>query len=315
MKKVSVIIASYNYGKYISQAIQSLQNQIFKNWECLVVDDGSTDDTATIVHKIILNDQRIKYFQQQNAGPAVARNNGIAKSKGDYILFLDADDLLEINKLNSHVEVLNTQPEVDIAYGDVRYFKENKPGELLFSLRPDNKPWTTKFSGKGNKLVDILLKQNVMVTSAPLIRKEILRKKGGFDVKLFKLEDWELFQRWAINDFVFQYVEAPESHVLMRAHASSFSFDQRSMRNYFLPVLEKHVSQSKLGLKNKLYVFIRMLEEFIDLTLVLITDRAYPPRHYNTVYRLILPILAILFSPAYIAIKLVRLLRNTFQNE
>lgn len=310
MKKVSVIIATYNYGKYILAALKSLQEQVYKNWECIIVDDGSTDNTNEIIDDFIKNDDRIKYHYQKNAGPTFARNNGISISTGDYILFLDADDLLESNKIKSHVEVLEQNLNVDIAYGDVRYFDENRPGELLFSLKPENKPWTTKYSGPGKALEDLVIKQNIMVTSSPLIRKEVLMQAGGFDLKLFKLEDWELFQRWAIRDYYFQFVNAPQSLVLMRAHATSFSYDKKGMRVYFLPILEKHFSGSKLNFKNKLHVGLRMIEEYSDLTISLLADKTYPPKHYYRAYQYILPLLAIAFIPFYLTIKLFRFIRN-----
>ena len=92
---ISVIIAAYNYGKYLSDAFSSLQNQTYSDWECIVIDDGSKDYTREIVAEWIKKDQRIKYYLQKNAGPSAARNNGAEKAQGNYILFLDADDILE----------------------------------------------------------------------------------------------------------------------------------------------------------------------------------------------------------------------------
>ena len=312
---VSVIIPTYNYGSYISEALQSLLDQTYSDWECLIIDDGSTDNTQSIVYDWMQKDNRINYYKQQNQGPNSARNNGIEKSKGTYILFLDADDLLEADKLISHVDVLNKNNQIDIAYGDVRYFYANKPQQLFFSLKPDNKPWTIKFSGNGKQIVDTVLKQNIMVTSSPLIRKRVLQISGGFDSKLIKLEDWELFQRWAINDYLFQYVDKPNTLVLMRGHETSFSHDKKGMKSYFLPILEKHFTQSNLSIKNKTYVIVRMLEEFTDLTFALLIDSSYPPRHYYSAYKYILPVLCILLLPLYIAIKIFRLIRKPFQHD
>jgi glycosyltransferase involved in cell wall biosynthesis len=312
---VSVIIPTYNYGRYISEAIASLLSQTYTDWECIIIDDGSTDNTKNVADEWVKKDKRISYFQQQNAGPTAARNNGIAKAKGDYILFLDADDLIQTEKLKSHVDVLENDKNVDIAYGDVRYFDETKPGKLFYSLRTDDKTWTTKFSGKGHLLVDTVIKQNVMVTSSPLIRKRVLQQSGGFDAKLIKLEDWELFQRWAIDDYCFRFVDAPQSLVLMRAHATSFSYDKKGMRSYFLPILEKHSTNNKLNLKNRIYVLVRMIEEYSDLSFALISDSKYPPRHYYNSYKILLPLLSLLCLPFYLLIKIFRLTRNTFQHE
>lgn len=312
---VSVIIPTYNYGKYISEALQSLVNQTYTDWECIIIDDGSTDNTKAIVDEWLVKDNRISYYLQQNAGPTSARNFGITKAKGEYILFLDADDLLQKDKLKSHVIAFESNRNVDIAYGDVRYFFEAKPNELFYSMRPENKPWTTKYSGRGRGLVDTVIKQNVMVTSSPLIKKKVLQNSGGFDPKLIKLEDWELFQRWAIDDYYFHFVDAPESLVLMRAHATSFSYDKNGMRSYFLPILQKHFTDSKLRLKIRLYIFVRMIEEYTDLTITLISNSKYPPVHYYNSYKLILPFISLLCIPFYLLLKIFRFVRKPFQYE
>lgn len=311
---ISVIIPTYNYGKYILQALQSLQKQTYSDWECIIIDDGSTDNTHQIILQAQKSDSRIIYFRQENAGPAIARNHGIEMAKGDFILFLDADDILEQDKLKSHIEVFEKYPDTDIAYGDVRYFMDGKPDTLFYSLKPENAPWTAKYSGKGSGLVDLIIKQNIMVTCSPLIKNEVLKKTGSFDPKLLKLEDWELFQRWAINDYMFRYVDAPQSYVLIRAHSTSFSYNKRGMRDYFLPIFEKHVSASKLSLKNRLYVTVRILEEYTDLILFSIFRNADLPKHYFGVYAFILPIISIVFLPFYIGIKIYRFLNDLKSN-
>lgn len=311
---ISVIIPTCNYGKYILQALHSLQNQSYSDWECIIVDDGSTDNTRQIVLQAQMADKRIIYLHQQNSGPAIARNLGIEKSKGEFIFFLDADDILEKDKLKSHIKVFEKFPDTDIAYGDVRYFMDGESGSLFYSLKPENLPWTAKYSGPGNGLVDLIIKQNVMVTSSPLIKKEVLEKTGSFDPKLLKLEDWELFQRWAINNYMFRYVDSPNSFVLIRAHSTSFSYNKRGMREYFLPIFEKHISASKLSLKNRLYVSARILEEYTDLILVSISGKTGLPKHYYGVYAFILPFIAIAFLPFYFGIKIFRFLNELKSN-
>src|SRR6185295_252898 len=91
----TIIIPAYNYGHFIAQSIESVQAQTYSNWECIIVDDGSTDDTANVVRKFTEQDERVKFFKQRNQGLAAARNTGIANSSGEYVQFLDADDLIE----------------------------------------------------------------------------------------------------------------------------------------------------------------------------------------------------------------------------
>jgi glycosyltransferase involved in cell wall biosynthesis len=117
---VSIIIPAYNAAPYISDAIRSVQQQTYTNWELLITDDGSTDDTATAA-KPFLADERIRYTRQTNSGVSAARNNGIAASRGAYIGFLDADDALLPESIAEKVKVLEADSKTDFVYGDVLY--------------------------------------------------------------------------------------------------------------------------------------------------------------------------------------------------
>lgn len=91
---VFIITPTYNSAKFIAETIQSVQNQTYQNWEMIIVDDGSSDKTESIVLSILQNDNRIQFHKlSQNSGPAVARNTGIEKASGDYMTFIDADDI------------------------------------------------------------------------------------------------------------------------------------------------------------------------------------------------------------------------------
>ncbi len=146
---VSVIVPTYNYGHFIGQALKSMQAQTYPHWECVVVDDGSTDDTAEVVARFSDSDRRIKFLRQKNLRQAAARNNGLRNSSGQYVQFLDADDLLEPRKLERQVEYLERHPEVDIVYGDVRFFNTEDPDERLYTMWGENKPWMPGISGRG----------------------------------------------------------------------------------------------------------------------------------------------------------------------
>ena len=105
---VSVIIPTFNAEKYISDTIQSVQNQTYQNWEIILVDDGSTDETKTIITQF-LADERIQFYPlEKNSGTGIARNTALAKAKGKYIAFLDADDLWKPEKLEKQIEFLQT---------------------------------------------------------------------------------------------------------------------------------------------------------------------------------------------------------------
>lgn len=101
---ISVIVPMYNAASFIEETLNSVLLQTYLNWECLIIDDGSTDNSALIVNRFIIKDKRFKYFKQNNAGPSVARNLGVSKSHGDYIQFLDADDVLLENRFEYLLE-------------------------------------------------------------------------------------------------------------------------------------------------------------------------------------------------------------------
>ena len=105
----SIIIPSFNRASFLSKAINSVINQSFQNWELIIVDDGSTDNTRDLVDGYILNDKRIKYIYQENAERSAARNNGINRAKGNYICFLDSDDQYHYSHLQNFVDLINKQ--------------------------------------------------------------------------------------------------------------------------------------------------------------------------------------------------------------
>src|SRR6476659_7001862 len=114
---VSVIMPAFNAGKYISDAIQSVIQQTYNNWELIVIDDGSTDTTAAIIKEFIASDDRIKYLYQENGGPGKARNKGLKEAKGIYVAFLDADDLWLPEKLREQLKTMFYH-KTDLVYSD-----------------------------------------------------------------------------------------------------------------------------------------------------------------------------------------------------
>ena len=103
---VSIIMPAFNSSKTIFDSINSVQSQTYQNWEMIIIDDGSTDNTKDIITPF-LSDYRIKYLRQLNSGPSIARNNGINKAKGKYLAFLDSDDLWKPNKLDIQIKYLD----------------------------------------------------------------------------------------------------------------------------------------------------------------------------------------------------------------
>lgn len=171
---VSIIMPAYNVASYISEAIESVIAQSFKNWELIIIDDGSKDATQKIVSQYIPHKQ-ISYFYQENKGVSSARNTAIAKSKGIYIFPLDADDKINSNFLEQAVKVMQEDQEVELVYGNVTYFGTMKEQFVL----PE---YTYKK----------LFVQNLIVVSA-LFKKASFKKTNGYDERLPFFEDWDLW--------------------------------------------------------------------------------------------------------------------------
>ena len=133
--KVSVIIPCYNQGDYIAESLQSLQSQSYGNWECIVVDDGSTDRTAFVVEDFSKTDTRIRLISKPNGGSASARNLGLTKVSGDFIQFLDADDILENSKFEKQIQIMESKV-LDVSYTDYSFFVSQQ--ELIPNIRGAN---------------------------------------------------------------------------------------------------------------------------------------------------------------------------------
>lgn len=128
---VSIITPSYNSAKFIAETIQSVQNQTYPNWEMIIVDDGSSDETENVVLSIIQNDKRIQFHKlSQNSGPAVARNTGIEKASGDYMTFIDADDIWFPTFIENNIKTIQ---ETGIPFVFSSYKRANEQLEFVYS--------------------------------------------------------------------------------------------------------------------------------------------------------------------------------------
>lgn len=232
--EVSIIIPSYNYGIYLPESVGSIINQTYTNWECIIIDDGSTDNTKEVAQLLCVKDNRISYFSQSNSGPTVARNYGLKLAKGEFIQFLDADDLLESRKLEKQIAIFKQQ-DCDIVYGGVKYFTSSNLSKLYDSEDLKSGSWMKNLSGRGDTMILELLKGNIMETSSPLIRKLLFHKLGNMNEELLFNEDWELWARFAIGDAKFKFDNSEDTRVLRRVH-DSYSKNVFKMDAYGLKV-------------------------------------------------------------------------------
>ena len=173
---VSIIVPCYNQAQYLDEALQSVLEQSHQNWECIIINDGSTDNTEEISKKWLQLDTRFQYFSSENKGVSHARNLGISNSKGEYILPLDGDDKISKNYVEKCYKDIISNKNIKVVYG-----KSVKFGSI-------NQDWTLN-----DYSFELLLKQNLIYCTA-LFRKSDWNKANGYDTNLiYGFEDWELW--------------------------------------------------------------------------------------------------------------------------
>jgi glycosyltransferase involved in cell wall biosynthesis len=198
MPKVSVIIPTYNRAHLLERAIRSVLNQTFQDFELIVVDDASTDETDRLINNL---GHQIRYIRHdKNRGASAARNTGIKHSSGDYIAFLDSDDEWLPEKLEKQIKVFENRPDkLGLVY--VGYSDEIKPDEPIIPQY------------RGDILYYLLINNYVGSTTSPLVRKICFERVGFFDESLPALNDWDMWIRIA-QHYEFEFI--PE--VLARFH-------------------------------------------------------------------------------------------------
>ena len=124
--RFSVIMPLYNKERYVKKAIESVIAQTYRDFELIIIDDGSTDNSLEVVRGLKIEDRRLKILTQSNSGVAVARNNGVAASEGEYMCFLDADDWWEANFLEEMDRLITEYPEAGLCATNYIYYKPGK---------------------------------------------------------------------------------------------------------------------------------------------------------------------------------------------
>ncbi|MEA5616606.1 glycosyltransferase family A protein [Cronbergia sp. UHCC 0137] len=182
---VSVIIPAYNAAEFLPTAIASVQQQTFTNWELLIINDGSTDNTIEVVRQYQKTNQNIYLINQINQGVSTARNLGIKKSQSKIIAFLDADDQWLPDKLQQHLQHLQSNPRLAVSFAQVEILNQNgePTGQVSSSRLTNLKP-------------EYLLSENPTTTTSNwVVRKEVFTQVGGFSADMSYSEDLEWLLR------------------------------------------------------------------------------------------------------------------------
>jgi glycosyltransferase involved in cell wall biosynthesis len=192
MTKVSIVVPCFNQEAFIAETLDSVLRQTYGDWECLVVDDGSTDGSAAIIRSYADKDRRFLPITKTNGGIASARNLGFAQAKGELFVPLDGDDKLHPDFLRRAVECFTAQPDIDLVHTKTKRFGAS------------NKVWRLpEYS------YEKLLWQNMLVNTT-LYRREAFARTGGYSAEMVHgFEDWEFYVRLLSPEAKVRFIDAP----------------------------------------------------------------------------------------------------------
>lgn len=225
---VSIVIASYNMGQYLPQAVDSVLGQSWQNLEVIVVDDGSKDNTPQVM-QTYADDPRVLYIRTDNQGQPKAKNCGLKRTKGEFIGFCDADDLWEPDKLVLQMPLFSN-PDVGVVYSEVSNIDEH-------NQRYEQPPVYQRHRGK---VTDPLLKCNFVPFGTALIRRACVNQCGMFDEQFRMGIDWDLWLRYSL-DWEFDYIT--ERTYVYREWSGQMSTNYRGRFEHALRILEHFVSR------------------------------------------------------------------------
>lgn len=224
--KVSVLMPSFNYARYLSSAIESVLAQSHHDVELIITDDCSTDDSRQIAERWKRKDSRVvTVFHEVNTGLSGARNSGMAVASGDFVALCDADDIWAEDKLKIQLERFREQPDLGVVHSDALIIDSD--GKLT------GQKYSSEFHGQDQECSGILFEEfclrNFICNSTVLLRRECLDYAGGFDQRLRSLEDWVCWARVS-RKYAFGYVGDPL--VSYRVHKTNLSRQVSAMAGY-----------------------------------------------------------------------------------
>lgn len=246
---VSIIVPCYNQGEFLNESLLSVKQQSYHDWECLIIDDGSTDITQLIAEKWVSKDPRYKYFKKSNGGLSSARNYGMCKAKGDFYQFLDCDDVLLPDKLRLQVNKMKM----------IKGFRDNAVAVCPYIQGDHNEIWKTSnppintiFNSNNflNELIthwesNLSIACHAFIFSASIFRKNNIL----FDETLPNHEDIDCWLK--IFSLDIELIQDDQPLVIYRKNNNSMSKNQRRMGEGYIAVLDKHLKREDISHNHK----------------------------------------------------------------
>jgi glycosyltransferase involved in cell wall biosynthesis len=234
---ISVVIPTFNRSGLLVEAIESVLRQTHPPQEIIVVDDGSTDDTP---HALARFGTRVTCHRQKNSGQAVARNQGVKIASGDYVAFLDSDDLWVERRLELQVSALTRQPQLDFLFGLEAKFEAEHQSEACEIQDPVVRTRLLALDGEVPSALELLICENVVPTSTVLVRKSCCQAIPGMDPSIQPVEDYDFWLRLAHYGARFGFVNAFLCR--RRMHEGNLVKQWVRLRVATAAVLERHLN-------------------------------------------------------------------------
>jgi len=224
MPQVSIIIPYYNHGAFLQETLDSIEQLSYKDYEVIIVNDGSSDHESIALIEKLKNNNNFKIIEQEHQGPSIARNNALKIANGKYIAFLDADDLIRKDTLEICIKNLEENKKIAVVYGDCMWFGE-KQG----------------IKKQGDFNIVIQLRANDIAICS-VIRKEALEDVGGFDeyLSMKGLEDWDLWFALYEKGWNFCYVEKTFFSIRVAMASRTFTVANTKIEELTSYIYKKH---------------------------------------------------------------------------
>ncbi|MEA5622625.1 glycosyltransferase family A protein [Nostoc sp. UHCC 0251] len=253
MPKISVVIPAYNAMTYLSETLDSVLSQAFIDFEVLIINDGSTDHIVSWASEI--TDPRVRLISQENKGLPGARNTGITYAQGEYIAFLDADDLWDPSKLKKQVDCFEKNPEVGLVYTWTTLIDSSKRTlGIEFNWDLEGRIWE-----------QMLVTDVVGNGSSAMVRRACFNTVGNFDTSLTSVEDWDMWIRIAKH---YPFAVVKEYLTLYRQHPNSMSKNRQKILHNLHTVIEKAfaaVPAHLLYLKKRTYGHMNYCQAWVAM--------------------------------------------------
>lgn len=269
MPQVSIIVPSYNRAEFIPATLDSILAQSFKDFELIFVDDGSTDNTETILSKYTAQDPRIKYIKQANSERAIARTHGLQKAQGQYLALVDSDDIWYANKLEKQIEVLEAKPEIVFCYAAVN--RINLDGKRV-------KTAPRQHQGFSDYIYLNLLIRNFIPSVTPIFRREVFDKVGAQNTEFIPYEDWDFWLRMSLEGKFF-HIKEPLGDYRLHPGQSVKNTKADHIEKVTLGVLEQNTDINNPKLLEYLTLTNCSIDEFLETR-----DNAFSEAHLRIAY-------------------------------